>query len=247
MISIILHLILPMFFYTAVTTVLFLSINLGPLEATALSAILVSPVLYYIYSADQSRRGQPSSPGLNLHGCLIYILIFGASLCVLGNYIVDVLGLTEISESYKEAENNLYSASFPLQLLASGFIIPFAEEIIFRGLGYAALKEKLPFWLSAVLSAALFGLYHGNLPQGVYAFLIGLAVAWLYEASGTLLAPYLFHVSANFLSLWIVNTERLNSLFYTDRRPVLAAASAVASAICAIRIYQKNNFKEDVV
>jgi membrane protease YdiL (CAAX protease family) len=247
MISILLHLILPMFFYTAVTTVLFLSMNLGPLEATALSAILVSPVLYYIYSADQSRRGQPSSPGLNLHGCLIYILIFGASLCVLGNYIVDVLGLTEISESYKEAENNLYSASFPLQLLASGFIIPFAEEIIFRGLGYAALKEKLPFWLSAVLSAALFGLYHGNLPQGVYAFLIGLAVAWLYEVSGTLLASYLFHVSANFLSLWIVNTERLNSLFYTDRRPVLAAASAVASAICAIRIYQKNNFKEDVV
>ncbi|MCA5010756.1 CPBP family intramembrane metalloprotease, partial [Clostridioides difficile] len=74
---------------------------------------------------------------------------------------MNILGLTEISVSYKEAENNLYSASFPLQLLASGFMIPFAEEIIFRGLGFAALKEKLPFWLSAALSAALFGLYHG--------------------------------------------------------------------------------------
>ncbi|HBE86066.1 MAG TPA: CPBP family intramembrane metalloprotease [Lachnoclostridium sp.] len=247
MISIILHLILPMFFYTAMTTVLYLYLNLGPLEATALSAILVSPVLYYFYSADQRRRGAQASPGFNLHGCLIYILIFGSSLCILGNYIVNILGLTEISVSYKEAENNLYSASFPLQLLASGFMIPFAEEIIFRGLGFAALKEKLPFWLSAALSAALFGLYHGNLPQGAYAFLIGLAVAWLYEISGTLLAPYLFHVSANLLSLLVVNTERLNSLFYTDRRPVLAAASAVVSAICAIRIYQKNNFKEDVV
>ncbi|WP_312441826.1 CPBP family intramembrane glutamic endopeptidase [Lacrimispora sp.] len=247
MISIILHLILPMFFYTAVTTALFLYLNLGPLEATALSAILVSPLLYYFYFADQRRRGYPSFLRLKLHGCLIYILIFGAALCVLGNYMVEVLGLAERSVSYKEAEDSLYSAALSVQLLASGFLIPFAEEIIFRGLAFAPLREKFPFWLSAVLSAALFGLYHGNLPQGVYAFFIGLAVAWLYEVSGTLLAPYLFHVSANLLSLSIMNTERLNTLFRTDRKPVLAAVSAAVSVICAIRIYQKNNLKEDIL
>lgn len=247
MISTILHLILPMFFYTAITTIIYLNFNLGPLEATAISAVLVSPVLYYFYSADQRRRSHPTFSRLKLHGCLIYILIFGAALCILGNYIVELLGLTERSVFYKEAENNLYSASFSLQLLASGFLIPFAEEIIFRGLGFAPLREKLPFWLSAALSAALFGLYHGNLPQGVYAFLIGLAVAWLYEVSGALLAPYLFHVSANLLSLCIMNTGRLNTLFRIDRKPVLAAVSAAVSVLCAIRIYQKNNLKEDIL
>ncbi|MDR1548019.1 MAG: CPBP family intramembrane metalloprotease [Hungatella sp.] len=247
MISIILHLILPMFFYTAMTTTLFLYLNLAPLEATALSALLASPVLYYFYSADQRRRGYPSVSGLKLHGCLAYIIISGVALCIFGNYIVEVLGLTEKSISYKEAENTLYSAAFPLQLLASGLLIPLAEEIIFRGLGFAPLRDKLPFWLSAVLSAALFGLYHGNLPQGVYAFLIGLAVAWLYEVSGTLLAPCLFHISANLLSLCVMNTGRFNSLFRADRKPVLAAVSAVVSVICAIRIYQKNNFKEDIL
>lgn len=247
MISIILHLILPMFFYTAVTSALFLCLNLGALEATALSALLVSPVLYYFYYTNQKRRGFVFAAGFSLHGCLAYILIFGGALCVLGNYVVETLGLTEMSVSYKEAERYLYSPPFPVQLLASGFLIPFAEEVIFRGLGFAQLREKLPFWLSAVLSAALFGLYHGNLPQGVYAFLIGLALAWLYEVSGTLLAPYLFHVSANLLSLFVINTERLNSLFYTDQRLVLAAASAAASVICAIRIYGKNNLKEDIV
>ncbi len=247
MISTILHLILPMFFYTAITTFIYLNLNLPPLETTALSAILVSPILYYFYSADQKHRGHPPLTRFKLHGSLIYILIFGVSLCIFGNYMVDALRLTERSVSYKEAENNLYSASYPLQILASGILIPFTEEIIFRGLGFAALREKLPFWLSAALSAALFGLYHGNLPQGVYAFLIGLAVAWLYEISGTLLAPYLFHVSANLLSLSIMNTGRLNTLIRADRKPVLAAVSAAVSVICAIRIYQKNNLKEDIL
>lgn len=247
MISIILHLILPIFFYTAVTTALLLSLTLGALEATALSALLVSPVLYYFYYTDQKRRGRVLAAGFSLHGCLAYILIFGGALCVLGNYMVEALGLAEMSVSYKEAERYLYSAAFPIQLLASGVLIPFAEEVIFRGLGFAPLREKLPFWLSAALSAALFGLYHGNLPQGVYAFLIGLAVAWLYEVSGTLLAPYLFHVSANVFSLFVMNTQRLNSLFHTEGRLVLAAASAAVSVICAIRIYRKNNLKEDIV
>ncbi|GLC78010.1 lysostaphin resistance A-like protein [Lacrimispora brassicae] len=247
MISIILHLILPMFFYTAVTTALLLSLNLGALEATALSALLVSPVLYYFYYTDQKRRGRVFAAGFSLHGCLAYILIFGGALCVLGNYMVEALGLAEMSVSYKEAECYLYSAAFPIQLLSSGVLIPFTEEVIFRGLGFVPLREKLPFWLSAALSAALFGLYHGNLPQGVYAFLLGLAVAWLYEVSGTLLAPYLFHVSANVFSLFVMNTQRLNSLFHTEGRLVLAAASAAVSVICAIRIYRKNNLKEDIV
>ena len=247
MIVIILHLILPMFFYTAVTTALLLYFNLGALEATALSALLVSPVLYFFYDTGRKRRGKVPLPGSSLYGCLAELIIFGAALCVLGNYMVDAFGLSEMSVSYKEAESYLYMAAFPVQILSSGFLIPLAEEIIFRGLGYASLREKLPFWLSAVLSAALFGLYHGNLPQGVYAFLIGLAVAWLYEVFRTLLAPYLFHVSANLLSLSVMNTQRLNSLFHTEGRLVMAAASAVVSVICAIRIYRKNNLKEDIV
>ena len=192
MISNILHLILPMFFYTAITTFIYLNLNLPPLETTALSAILVSPILYYFYSADQNHRGHPPLTRFKLHGSLIYILIFGASLCIFGNYMVDAFRLTERSVSYKEAENNLYSASYPLQILASGILIPFTEEIIFRGLGFAALREKLPFWLSAALSAALFGLYHGNLPQGVYAFLIGLPLPGCMRFQGPCWPPIYF-------------------------------------------------------
>lgn len=250
MISIILHLILPMFFYTTITTILFLCLNLGALEATAMSALLVSPVLYYFYFRDQEDRGVTPAVSLKLHGCLAYILVFGAALCMFGNVIVKAFGLAEMSASYEEAAKSLYSPPFPVQLLASGLIIPIAEELIFRGMVFASLRDRLPFLPSAFLSALLFGLFHGNLPQGVYAFLIGMAVAWLYEVCRTLLAPYLFHVSANLLSLCVVNTAFPGSLFNSESRTVMAvmaAASAAVSAVCAIRIYWKINLKEDIV
>ncbi len=44
-----------------------------------------------------------------------------------------------------------------------------------------------------------------------------------------------------------MNTGRLNTLIRADRKPVLAAVSAAVSVICAIRIYQKNNLKEDIL
>lgn len=250
MISIVLHMILPVFFNTTVTTVLFLGLNLGALEAAALSALFTSPVLFCFYLKDQRFRGIVPAVGLKLYGCLVYILVFGAALCVSGNFIVDALGLTAKSAAYEEAAISLYSPPPAVQLLASGLVIPFAEELIFRGMIFASLRDRLPFFLSAILSAVLFGLYHGNLPQGVYAFLIGMAAAWLYEVCKTLLAPFMFHVSANLLSICVTNTALLGSLFGSENKAVIsamAAASAVVAAICAIRVYRINNLKEDIV
>jgi membrane protease YdiL (CAAX protease family) len=243
MLSILLHLILPIFFYTAITTALVLYFHLESLEATVFSALLVFPVLCYFYLADRKRRKNPVFPSFKFPGSFVslaYILILGAALCVLGNYLVETLGLMESSTAYKEVEKVFYSPALPIQFLALGFFIPLVEELIFRGLGFAAFREKLSFWLSAFLSAALFGLYHGNLPQGAYAFFVGVAAAWLYEITGTLLAPCLFHVSANLFSLCATNIEYLNSLFRTEWKPAFVAVSASVSILCAIRIYQKH-------
>ncbi|MEY8353670.1 CPBP family intramembrane glutamic endopeptidase [Lachnospiraceae bacterium 54-53] len=250
MISIVLHLILPVFFYTTVTGILFQGLGTGALEAAALSALLTSPVLFSFYAKDQRLRGMVPAAGLRLHGCLVHILVFGGALCVFGNLAVNALGLAAMSPAYEEAAVSLYSPPLAVQLAASGFVIPITEELIFRGMIFASLRDRLPFLLSAVLSAALFGLYHGNLPQGVYAFLIGMAVAWLYEVCKTLLAPCLFHVSANVLSICVTNTSVFGPLTGSDNQTVIsatAAVSALVSAICAIRIYRKNNKKEDIV
>lgn len=250
MISILLHLICPVLFYNAVTTVLFQEFGLGALEATALSALLTSPFLFYYYVRDQRGRGERRAVRLGLSGCLAYIAVLGGALSLFGNYMESALGLAQRSAAYEEVSRALYSPPFAFQLLASGLVIPFVEELIFRGLVFASLRDKLPFFLSAVLSSALFGLYHGNLPQGAYAFVVGIAAAWLYQTCNTLLAPFLLHVSANLLSLLVTNTAFLGVLSGSESRAALlvkAALSAAVSAACAIRIYRKNNLKEGAV
>lgn len=57
------------------------------------------------------------------------------------------------------------------------FLGPFAEEVLFRGL---VLRTLRPYGkgVAIVASALLFGLYHGNIVQIPYAFLVGLVLAY---------------------------------------------------------------------
>lgn len=250
MLSLILHLIVPMFFYSGVTSFLFLGLKMDALAATAFAAVVCAPLFYGIYGMDQKKRGIGKAISLKLHGCFFLILLFGAALCVCGNELIALLKLTDSSQTYDEVRAALYTPPVPVQILASGFLIPVTEELIFRGLCFPALRDRLSFLPSAVLSAALFGIYHGNLPQGVYAFLIGMTAAWLYEITKTLLAAILLHMSANLLSLLVTNTVFAGMLFETEKKTAVAAAAALSfavSVVCAIRIYSKNKLKEDMV
>ena len=73
----------------------------------------------------------------------------------------------------------------PLQLLLAGLIAPAAEELLFRRL---LLRRLRPYGerFALVASALCFGLFHGNLNQFFYAFLLGLVLAELALSTGCL-------------------------------------------------------------
>ena len=62
--------------------------------------------------------------------------------------------------------------------LYSAFLAPVSEEILFRGY---VLRSLRPYGKRFAIfgSALLFGLFHGNLLQGPYAFLVGLILGYL--------------------------------------------------------------------
>ena len=87
------------------------------------------------------------------------------------------------------------------QFLLMGFASPLSEELLFRGILFERLRVALPFFWAALGSAAFFGLVHGNWAQGIYAALMGLILAWLYEKKKRLWEPVLFHSAANLTAL----------------------------------------------
>ncbi len=93
----------------------------------------------------------------------------------------------------------------PLGLVAI-VIAPPAEEALFRGLIYPAIKRagfpRLALWGSALLFAAV----HWNLPSLLPLILLALVLIWLYERTGNLLAPIAAHAlfnALNFVALQI--------------------------------------------
>lgn len=77
---------------------------------------------------------------------------------------------------------------------------PFSEELAFRGVIYQSYREQENKWKALLLSSLLFGLMHMNLNQACYAFVMGIALALLVEATGSMIPAFIAHFWVNGLS-----------------------------------------------
>ena len=124
------------------------------------------------------------------------------------NYIIDVFSLGieyDIYASFNETSNIIYSGGIVLQVLATCVGAPLAEELLFRGLIHRRLRKILKVVPAMIISSLLFGIIHGNIIQIIYATLIGLVAAYVYEKYKTLWAPIIFHAAANTFSVVLTN------------------------------------------
>lgn len=84
-------------------------------------------------------------------------------------------------------------------------LAPITEEIFFRGFVFGGLRARLPLWLAALISGVLFGLVHA--PTGITTLpllsALGVALAWLYERTGSLGPPMIAHAVNNALALQV--------------------------------------------
>ena len=81
---------------------------------------------------------------------------------------------------------------------------PLSEEIFFRGFVFGGLRRRLRFPAAALISAAIFGIFHytgagsvGVVPQ--LAFL-GFALAWVYEETGSIYPTMAIHIANNLIA-----------------------------------------------
>ena len=83
-----------------------------------------------------------------------------------------------------------------IAILGLVLVAPFAEELVFRGLGFATLgRYALP------LTAALFALAHGLPVLLIPVAIAGLALGWVRQKSGSVLPGMGVHMSLNALAL----------------------------------------------
>ena len=84
-----------------------------------------------------------------------------------------------------------------LQVVSVVIMAPIAEELLFRGILYNTIKHTGYPLAGMIISAALFALVHGSLALTLPLFVMGLALAWVYEKSGSIIAPMVMHATFN--------------------------------------------------
>lgn len=74
---------------------------------------------------------------------------------------------------------------------------PVIEEMFFRGFMYSAIKKHLGFLGAAFLSASIFSILHTNIVGFLPIMALGVLLAYLYEKTGSLVAPMAVHILHN--------------------------------------------------
>lgn len=77
----------------------------------------------------------------------------------------------------------------------------FYEELVFRGFILVALTAALGFWPAAIISSIAFGATHAQYPFELQALIAAIAVLWAWAAkkADELLAPYIAHMTLDWL------------------------------------------------
>lgn len=173
-----------------------------------------------------------------------------AGIAFLGQYAFNLLMLLVyfvmpgIFEQYTDLMKNLEidAANPVLMIFCVGIFGPLVEEVLFRGMVFGKLRRAFSFWPAALISSAIFGLYHMNLVQGIYAGVFGLILAYVFEKTETIWGCYLLHAFFNLSSYIIEGYETaLRSVGF--EMPVLIQLLCSFVSIFGIVLILKN-FKE---
>lgn len=141
-------------------------------------------------------------------------IVCGISACIVLNHVLLYSGLYGLLESgFEESAQALYRGNLLFEMLTVGVLIPLAEEIIFRGLIYRRIRWYLDPLPAILISSLLFAIMHGNWLQGIYSFMIGALLAFVYERTHSLLAPLCVHAGANLISVLLTEVPWMSRLY----------------------------------
>lgn len=107
-------------------------------------------------------------------------------------------------EQYSEVLELLTSGRLELVILFAVVIAPIVEELIFRGVIMHLVGMGNTRLVTNLFQAILFGIYHGNIVQGIYAAVLGMLLGYAKLKYQTIAAPLLLHMIIN-ASSFLVN------------------------------------------
>ena len=205
------------------------------------AAVIMIPILLLLRRMD--RNALPAPVRYENVPAPLYILcgLLGAAACLAINGLLMISRLTTIlAPELEEVGNSLYQGQYLFEVLVTGIAMPVVEELLFRGLIQNRLREYTKPGYAIIFSALLFGLYHGNTLQVIYALLIGLLLGYVYEKFHNIAAPIALHCFANIVSVVGSETPLLEKVFSQENEIGLMLMTGICCAAVLLFLYLVN-------
>lgn len=188
------------------------------LVITAICAVVASVVLSLFFHIDIKngrieRRGQIKAMDF------IMAIVGGAGVSIALNIVIALTNMAGKDTAFVEVSDLITSNPLIVTITCAGILIPIVEEILFRGLIFNRIKHQYNFLAGLLISSLLFGIYHGNIVQGIYATLLGIFLGFAYHKTKSILIPVFIHMGGNtFVSIYAKlgeNEENIGILVVT--------------------------------
>ena len=128
---------------------------------------------------------------------VLFLLILTRAVGMSWNYLTESIGWLPTSTSDLLTMFGTSTPSMWLAVLCVVVFAPFIEEIIFRGVFLSTFETIVPSWISVVMTAAIFALYHASVWAFVLHFFHALALGYLATTRKTLWPAILLHALYN--------------------------------------------------
>ncbi len=165
--------------------------------------------------------------------------------------VLNALSMFFVENAMVALEGDIMDTPFPVMLFMIGIFGPFCEEFVFRGVIYRSYRRKQGYGNSVcypnsrsggiraiLLSALLFGLMHMNFNQMIYAFVMGIFLALLVEAAGSLWASVFCHMFFNSIEVVLMYVSgSIQGSSYGQAISETAAELTTQDLLAALSVY----------
>lgn len=171
---------------------------------------VVSSIVFFIWYFFTFKKPRPTVKStfqwFNLKAILVVVLVgIVMNLMANGTVVLESIFTPSIVEAYMQLAEIAGLGTDPFVIFAAICLAPIGEELLCRGLTLKFAEKSFGnFWVANVMQAIIFGIMHANWVQGIYAFLIGLALGYMTKKYKSIVPAMICHFVINFSSsTWI--------------------------------------------
>lgn len=189
-----------------------------------LVALLFATIPLYVYGSKYFKKEDIFDEQKRMTGkaCLLIVLcMFGMQTI----FQIAGIGIESIFNFFGYSTLKALNEAFDEQSVLVNFYVvllgPIMEELLFRGVILKTFS-KYGKIIAIMASSILFGIFHGNIVQGIYAFSVGIILAY---------------VALEYSIKWSILLHMLNNAVASGLEPMLSGFPEIAQTLIVVAVF----------